>query len=108
MKSTILAAAIACGLASTAALAAGAPSGIDLKGIDHAVQPGDDFNGYANGAWIKTAQIPADRSSTGVFLQVFQKAEKRNADLIKAAGNGNPAAGSNQRLIADYYKAYMD
>ena len=108
MKSTILAAAIACGLASTAALAAGAPSGIDLKGIDHSVQPGDDFNGYANGAWIKTAQIPADRSSTGVFLQVFQKAEKRNADLIKAAGNGNPAAGSNQRLIADYYKAYMD
>jgi putative endopeptidase len=108
MKSTILAAAIACGLASTAALAAGAPSGIDLKGIDHSVQPGDDFNGYANGAWIKTAQIPADRSSTGVFLQVFQKAEKRNADLIKAAGTGNPAAGSNQRLIADYYKAFMD
>lgn len=108
MKSTILAAAIACGLASTAALAAGAPSGIDLKGIDHSVQPGDDFNGYANGAWIKTAQIPADRSSTGVFLQVFQKAEKRNADLIKAAGAGNAAAGTNQRLIADYYKAYMD
>jgi putative endopeptidase len=109
MKSTILAAAIACGIASTGAFAAsGAPSGIDLKGIDHAVQPGDDFNEYANGAWIKTAQIPADRSSTGIFLQVFQKAEKRTADLIKAAGNGNPAAGSNQRLIADYYKAYMD
>jgi putative endopeptidase len=108
MKSTILAAAIVCGLASTATLAAGAPSGIDLKGIDHAVQPGDDFNEYANGAWIKTAQIPADRSSTGIFLQVFQKAEKRTADLIKAAGNGNPAAGSNPRLIADYYKAYMD
>jgi putative endopeptidase len=108
MKSTLLAAAIACGLASTGALAAGAPSGIDLKGIDHAVQPGDDFNAYANGSWLKTAQIPADRSSTGVFLVVFQKAEQRNADLIKAAGTGNPAAGSNQRLIADYYKAYMD
>ncbi|QDE40870.1 M13 family metallopeptidase [Luteibacter pinisoli] len=108
MKSTILAAAIACGLASTGALAAGAPSGIDLKGIDHAVQPGDDFNAYANGTWLKTAEIPADRSSTGVFLVVFQKAEQRNADLIKAAGTGNPAAGSNQRLIADYYKAYMD
>jgi putative endopeptidase len=108
MKSTLLAAAIACGLASTGALAAGAPSGIDLKGIDHAVQPGDDFNAYANGTWLKTAQIPADRSSTGVFLVVFQKAEQRNADLIKAAGTGNPAAGSNQRLIADYYKAYMD
>jgi putative endopeptidase len=103
----LLAVSIACGLASTSALAAQS-SGIDLKGIDHAVQPGDDFDGYASGAWKKTAQIPADRASTGVFLAVFQKAEKRNADLIKAAGEGNPAAGSNERLIADYYKAYMD
>jgi putative endopeptidase len=104
----ILAAAIACGLASTGALAAGAPVGVDLKGIDHSVQPGDDFDGYANGTWKKTAVIPADRASTGVFLEVFQKAEKRNAELIKAAGEGHPAAGSEQRLIADYYKAYMD
>jgi putative endopeptidase len=103
----ILATAISCGLASSAALAAD-PSGIDLKGIDHTVQPGDDFDGYASGAWKKTAVIPADRASTGVFLEVFQKAEKRNAELIKAAGEGSPAAGSNQRLIADYYKAYMD
>lgn len=108
----ILAAAIACGLASTGALAADAPAGtpvgVDLKGIDHSVQPGDDFDGYANGSWKKTAVIPADRASTGVFLEVFQKAEKRNAALVKAAGDGHPAAGSEQRLIADYYKAYMD
>ncbi|MET0256096.1 MAG: M13 family metallopeptidase [Luteibacter sp.] len=103
----ILATAISCGLASTAALA-GQPVGVDLKGIDHSVQPGDDFDGYANGAWKKTARIPADRPSTGVFLDVFQKAEKRNADLVKAAGEGNPAPGSDQRKIADYYKAYMD
>jgi len=108
----ILAAAIACGLASAGALAADAPAGppvgVDLKGMDRSVQPGDDFDGYANGAWKKTAVIPADRASTGVFLEVFQKAEKRNAELIKAAGEGHPAAGSEQRLIADYYKAYMD
>lgn len=103
----LLAASIACGLASTGALAA-QPSGIDMKGIDRSVQPGDDFDGYANGTWKKTAEIPADRASTGVFLEVFQKAEKRNAELVKAAGEGNPAAGSNERLIADYYKAYMD
>jgi putative endopeptidase len=104
----LLAVSIACGLASAGALAASDPSGIDSKGIDHSVQPGDDFDGYANGAWRKTAEIPADRASTGVFLEVFQKAEKRNADLIKAAGESNAAAGSHQRLIADYYKAYMD
>lgn len=103
----LLATAIACGLAATAAHAA-SPAGVDLKGMDHAVQPGDDFNSYANGGWKKTAEIPADRASTGIFLEVFEKAEKRNAELIKAAGTGNAVAGSNQRLIADYYKAYMD
>lgn len=105
----LLAASIACGLASTGALAAAdRPSGIDLKGIDHSVQPGDDFDSYANGAWRKTVQIPADRASTSIFLEVFLKAEKRNADLIKVAGTANAATGSNERLIADYYKAYMD
>ncbi|RDI97632.1 M13 family peptidase [Dyella solisilvae] len=83
-------------------------SGIDLAGIDHSVRPGNDFDNFANGAWKKTAEIPADRSSTGVFLQVFLKAEQRTADLIKAAAASNAPAGSNERKIADYYAAYMD
>jgi putative endopeptidase len=75
---------------------------------DLAVKPGDDFDSYANGAWRKTTEIPADRSSTGVSFEVFQKAEKRNADLVREAGAGKPAAGTPQRMIADYYAAYMD
>jgi putative endopeptidase len=75
---------------------------------DLAVKPGDNFEEYANGTWRKTTEIPADRSSTGVDFEVFQKAEKRNADLIRDAGAGKPAAGTPQRMIADYYAAYMD
>ncbi|TCV93821.1 endothelin-converting enzyme [Luteibacter rhizovicinus] len=108
----IFATAVACGASALAASPAPSPApepgGVDLAGIDRAVQPGDDFDGYANGHWQKTAVIPADRSSTGIFLQVFEKAEKRNAELVKAAGEGNPAKGSQARLIADYYKAFMD
>jgi len=84
------------------------PSGVDLAGIDHSVKPGDDFDGYANGTWRKTAVIPADRASTGIFLQVFEKAEQRNAELIKAAAANKAPTGSNERKIADYYAAYMD
>ena len=95
--------------APPAAVAPAAPViGIDLAGIDKSVQPGDDFNGYANGGWLKTAVIPDDRSSTGIFLQVFQKAEQRNADLVKEIAASNPAAGSDERRIADYYAAFMD
>ena len=97
----------------TAAPAATAPtkaaaSGVDLAGIDHAVQPGDDFDGYANGAWRAKALIPEDRSSTGVFFEVFQKAEKRNADLIQGIAASHPAADSDAGRIANYYAAYMD
>ena len=83
-------------------------SGVDLAGIDKAVKPGDDFDGYANGTWKKTAQIPADRASTGIFLKVFEKAEQRNAELIRDASKNNPKPGSNERKIADYYAAFMD
>jgi putative endopeptidase len=108
----ILTAAVLCGssawAATPATTAAAHPSGVDLAGIDHSVKPGDDFDGYANGAWRRTAAIPADRASTGIFLQVFQKAEQRNAELIKAAAASKAPAGSNQREIADYYAAFMD
>jgi putative endopeptidase len=110
----VLTAAVLCGSSAWAAMpapsqhAADHPAGVDLAGIDHSVKPGDDFDGYANGNWRKTAVIPADRSSTGIFLQVFQKAEQRNAELIKTAAASKAPAGSNERKIADYYAAFMD
>jgi len=112
----ILTAAVLCGSSAWAVTpmpmaqqqAGSNPSGVDLAGIDHSVKPGDDFDGYANGTWRKTAVIPADRASTGIFLQVFEKAEQRNAELIKAAAANKAPTGSNERKIADYYAAYMD
>jgi putative endopeptidase len=82
--------------------------GVNLALRDLAVKPGDDFEEHANGAWRKKTEIPADRASTGVDFEVFQKAEKRSADLIREAGAGKPAPGTPQRMIADYYAAYMD
>jgi putative endopeptidase len=82
--------------------------GIDIAGMDTAVKPGDDFEAYANGGWRETTEIPADRASTGIFLQVFEKAEKRTADLVQAIIDSDPQPGSDERRIADYYTAFMD
>jgi putative endopeptidase len=82
--------------------------GIDLAGIDRAIKPGDDFEAYANGVWTKTTEIPADRASTGIFDEVFNKAEKRNADLIADIVKSAPAADSEEGKIAAYYTAYLD
>jgi putative endopeptidase len=83
-------------------------NGVDTAGIDASVKPGDDFDGYANGGWRARTEIPADRPSTGIFLQVFNLAEKRNAAIIDAATKANAPVGSDQQKIADLYKSFTD
>jgi putative endopeptidase len=82
--------------------------GIDPAYRDLAVKPGDDFEKYANGGWRKSAQIPADRSSTGAEFEVFERAEKRNADLVREVVAGNPQPDTPEGMIAAYYAAFMD
>src|SRR5437016_789375 len=72
------------------------------------VKPGDDFEEYANGSWRKTAEIPADRSSIGAGFEVFERAEKRTADLVRETAASNPQPDIAQGMIAAYYAAFMD
>ena len=84
------------------------PAGVDTSGIDKSVKPGDDFDTYASGAWRTKTEIPADRASTGIFLQVFNLAESRNRAIIDAALAAKAAPGSDQQKIADFYRAFVD
>jgi putative endopeptidase len=113
----VLVLAVLAGLAATAAAMDTGPaantamadnSGIDLAGMDHSVKPGDDFFSYANGTWVKNTQIPADRAGTGPTQDLEDLTAQRTADLIRNMANNHPAAGSNDRKIADYYAAFMD
>jgi len=108
----VLVLALFVGLAGRAAVgrpaSTGAQSGLDLAGRDLTVRPGDDFDAYANGTWRKITQIPADRASTGIFLQVFELAEQRTAQLVRDAGASKAPEGSPERLVADYYAAFLD
>ena len=53
------------GPAGKQSLPADAVFGIDLAGMDRSVAPGDDFFGYANGAWLKSTEIPPTAAATG-------------------------------------------
>ena len=88
--------------------AATSASGLDLAAMDKTVKPGDDFFGYANGNWVKNTEIPADRSSIGGFYIADQEREKNSRELMDGILKSNPAAGSDEARIADYYKAYLD
>ena len=83
-------------------------SGIDLKAMDKSVKPGDDFFAYANGNWVKTTEIPADRSSIGGFYIADQEREKNSVALFDSILKSNAAATTDEGRIANFYKAYLD
>ncbi len=80
--------------------------GIDLKGIDHSVRIQDNISLYANGAWMRRAQIPAERSSTGIAEYLYDLNQQRVREIIEhAAGDASsPEAGK----IAALYQSFMD
>ncbi|HEV7700622.1 MAG TPA: M13 family metallopeptidase [Pyrinomonadaceae bacterium] len=80
-------------------------SGVDTAGMDRSVDPGNDFFLYANGGWFNKTEIPADRTSLGVFQGIASEVAKRNADLITEA---EKASTPEAKMVADYYAAVMD
>ncbi|HUA85408.1 MAG TPA: M13 family metallopeptidase [Bryobacteraceae bacterium] len=83
-------------------------SGIDVAGMDKSVAPGDDFNAYTNGGWIKATPIPADKSDYGIFTMLADETRKRTVDLIQNAGKDGSPANEEVRKVGDFYNSYMD
>jgi putative endopeptidase len=84
------------------------PHGLDLTAIDRTVAAGDDFYAFANGAWLKRTEIPADRSTWGPSEAMTEDTAQRTRQLLEAAATVPPAAGTVQQQAADYYASYMD
>jgi putative endopeptidase len=81
---------------------------VDTAGMDRSVKPGDNFFAYANGHWLATTEIPADRSTYTTGSMVAELTDRRTVDLIQAAAKTQASAGSDSRKIGDYYASFMD
>ena len=81
--------------------------GLDLTSQDQSVRPGDDFYSYANGHWMQTHDIPADRSRWGALDQLTDSAEKRVRDLIQQLPEHAPP-GSVEQKVSDDYRAFLN
>jgi putative endopeptidase len=112
-----LAAALSAGLALAACAPETAPTpskpkfgawGYDDAFGDKSVKPGDDFFRYANGGWLKTAQIPPDRTFTGIDLKLVEQAEADVKAIVEDAAKSHPKADTNAQKIGDFYAAFLD
>ena len=83
-------------------------SGIDLAHIDTTCAPCKDFFRFANGRWLDTATIAADRSSAGVGQETRDRNEatlRRVLDRL-AADTAEPDASLQK--VGRFYRACMD
>ncbi|MCY0995827.1 peptidase M13 [Myxococcus sp. MISCRS1] len=83
--------------------------GVELKNLDRAVRPQDDFYQFVNGTWLKTTPIPADRARYGTFIELADKSELAMRAIIEeAAAAKKRPAGSTPQKVGDLYNSFMD
>ncbi len=76
--------------------------------MDRSIKPGNDFYRYANGAWLRTAAIPAGHTSYDTRTILTERTSQRVSDLIKEAAAAHSAEGSIAQKVGDYYASFMD
>ena len=76
--------------------------GFDIAGMDKSVKPGVDFYDYANGGWMKTTQIPADRASYGMFTVLDDLSRERSRTILEEAQK------QPDSKIGNFYASFMD
>ena len=82
--------------------------GIDLKSRDLDVKPGDDFFKYANGSWLKTVEIPADRSGYGSFDILRERSDDQVHAILNELSEQGDKADSLGQKVGAFYGAWMD
>ena len=78
-------------------------SGIDIESLDPLVRPQDDLFRHYNGKWISEYEMPADRSSDGIFRKLHDEAEAQVRQIIE-----NSSGSGEAQKIGDLYKSFMD
>ncbi len=82
--------------------------GFDVAGMNRQVAAGEDWVEHANGNYLKTLEIPADRASYGMFNKLDELSRERTRKIIEEAAGSSAAAGSNAQKVGDFYSSFMD
>lgn len=82
--------------------------GLNLSYMDTSVRPQDDFFNYVNGNWIKTAEIPSDKSSWGSFNALREDVDVASLEILNKILSDNFAQGSEGQKIQALYGTFMD
>jgi putative endopeptidase len=81
---------------------------IDPVNMNMSAKPSEDFYEYANGAWLKTAKIPASESRWGSFNELQEFNQNALKAICEDASATPGAKGTTRQKVGDFYAAGMD
>src|SRR5689334_1255 len=90
------------------ALAATAPTALDLAPLDRSVRPGDDFYAFANGGWLRATSRPPGRAAYGTSNQLADRNAARVRAIVEEAAHLRPGRTPLQQKVGDAYASLLD
>ncbi|CAN5143669.1 M13 family peptidase [soil metagenome] len=83
-------------------------SGLLLENMDTTIKPGDNFQMYVNGKWIRETEIPADKSSYGIGRILNEKSQEDVKNIIAESASANKEFGTDEQKVGDLYASFLD
>lgn len=82
--------------------------GINLSYMDTSVRPQNDFYNYVNGNWMKTTEIPSDKTSWGSFNVLREEVDNASLDILYKILSEKFAPNSEGQKIQALYESFVD
>ena len=83
--------------------------GIVLENMDTSVSPKDDFYNYVNGTWMKTTEIPSDRTRWGGFSVLRKSTDNDVLQILANAKElGNYDSSTDQAKALAIFDTKLD
>ena len=82
--------------------------GINLSYMDNNIRPQDDFFSYVNGNWMKTTEIPSDKTRWGSFDKLREETDVASLEILHKILNDKFSANSEGEKIQNLYGTFMD
>ena len=83
-------------------------NGINLAYMDNSVRPQEDFFNYVNGSWMKTTEIPSDKTRWGSFDKLREDTDNSSLSIMNKLITENFESGSEGQKIQDLYGTFID